>query len=189
MSTIKVLEATTEPVSVAEAKLYLRVDGGDEDLLIAGLIMAARHLAEGEMRRTLLSATWQMTTDAFSDALRLEWPRVLGVESLQYIAEDDEVVTLDPADYVLDNSNDVAPAWLVPAKGRGWPSTSAEINAVRVRYVAGYGDSAADVPAAIRQWILLHVGAMYEHREATAARELKALPFLAGLLDPYRVYG
>jgi uncharacterized phiE125 gp8 family phage protein len=146
LSTIKVVEATTEPVSVAEAKLYLRVDNDEEDLLIGGLITAARQLAEGEMQRTLISTTWEMRTDAFGDALRLEWPRVLGVESLQFVAEDGEVVTLDPADYVLDNSNDVSPAYLVPAFGCAWPGTPAEINAVRVRYVAGYRASAADGP-------------------------------------------
>lgn len=189
MSIIKLLDATTEPVSVAEAKSHLRVDHDDEDLLIGSLITAARQLAEGEMQRTLIATTWQMTTDVFGDALRLEWPRVLGVEVLQFLDADGVLVTLDPADYTLDNLNDVAPAYLVPSKGCAWPETSAEINAVRVRYAAGYGYSAADVPQAIRQWILLHVGAFYEHREAVAGKAMTALPYLCGLLAPFKVYG
>jgi uncharacterized phiE125 gp8 family phage protein len=189
LSTIKVLDASTEPVSLAEAKLHLRVDHDEEDGLIQGLITAARQLAEGEMQRTLISTTWQMTTDAFGDALRLEWPRVLGVESLQFVAEDGQLATLDPADYVLDNSNDVSPAYLVPAFGCAWPATRAEINAVRVRYVAGFGSSPVDVPQQIKQWILLHVGAMYANREAVAGKQMTALPYLCGLLEPFKVYG
>jgi uncharacterized phiE125 gp8 family phage protein len=77
----------------------------------------------------------------------------------------------------------------VPARGKAWPDTSDEINAVRVRYTAGYGDSADDVPAAIRQWILLHVGAMYDRREAVDAAGMQPLSFLCSLLDPYRVFG
>jgi uncharacterized phiE125 gp8 family phage protein len=189
MSTVKLVDATTEPVSVAEAKLHLRVDHDEEDLLIGGLITAARQLAEGQMQRTLISTTWQMTTDAFGEALRLEWPRVLGVESLQYVDEDGVLATLDPADYVLDNSNDVSPAYLVPAFEKAWPTTRAEINTVRVRYVAGFGSSPADVPQSIRQWILLHVGAFYANREAVAGKQMTALPYLCGLLEPFKVYG
>jgi uncharacterized phiE125 gp8 family phage protein len=62
------------------------------------------------------------------------------------------------------------------------------VNAVRVRYRAGYGDTADTVPKAIRAWILMHVAAMYEQREAVAAKDIKALPFLAGLIDQYRVW-
>jgi uncharacterized phiE125 gp8 family phage protein len=188
MSTIKVVDATTEPVSVAEAKLYLRIDNDDEDFLVGALITAARQLAEGEMQRTLLSTTLEMRTDSFGEALRLEWPRVLGIESLQFLDADGELAILDPADYVLDNANDVTPAYLVPAYGKAWPDTFGEINAVRVRYVAGFGSSPADVPQAIKQWILLHVADMHANREASG-KEQKALPYLCGLIQPFKVYG
>ena len=39
----------TEPVSLEEAKVHLRVDGHDEDLLIESLISAARSYCEDEM--------------------------------------------------------------------------------------------------------------------------------------------
>lgn len=187
MSTIKITEPGEEPVSLDEARAHLRVDQGDEDPLIRSLITAARQMCEGQLGRTLITTTWEMRTDLFDPALRLDWPRVQEIEFLSYL-DAGELRTLDPADYRLDNANDASAAWVAPARGKAWPSIEADINAVRVRYRAGYGDTAADVPQAIRTWILLHAAAMYEQREAVAAKDMKSLPFLAGLLDPYRVW-
>ena len=189
MSTIKIAESGEEPVCLNDARLHLRVEPGDEDPLIAGLITAARQMCEAELGRTLVLTTWEMSTDMFDPALRLDWPRVIDIQSLTYTDEAGDVRTLDPRDYRLDAANDSAAAWVVPARGRSWPSIPPDVNAVRVRYRAGYGDTAADVPQAIRTWILLHAAAMYENRESVAAGDMKSLPFLAGLIDQYRVYG
>lgn len=187
MSTIKITEPGEEPVSLDDARLHLRADPGDEDPLIRSLITAARQMCEGQLGRTLITTTWELVTDQFDPALRLDWPRVQDVEFLAYM-DAGEQRTLDPLDYRLDNGNDASAAWLVPARGRSWPRIDPDVNAVRVRYRAGYGDTAASVPQAIRQWILLHVAAMYEQREAVAPKDMRSLPFLAGLLDPYRVW-
>ena len=42
------------PISLAEAKLHLRVDGGDDDPLICSLISAARQAAETITGRQLI---------------------------------------------------------------------------------------------------------------------------------------
>ena len=47
----------TEPVTLAEAKLHLRVDGSDEDALITRLISAAREQCEQELGRALADPT------------------------------------------------------------------------------------------------------------------------------------
>lgn len=53
----------------------------------------------------------------------------------------------------------------------------------------GYGVSPEDVPVAIRQWILLHVGTYYVQRESSSTVEVKLLSFVDHLLDPYRNWG
>lgn len=55
----------SEPVSLNEAKLWLRVDNSDEDSLIAELIATARESAEIYTRRSFISQTLQLTLDAF----------------------------------------------------------------------------------------------------------------------------
>src|SRR5690606_86660 len=96
--------------------------------------------------------------------------------------------TLDPADYLLDAVSE--PARLVPAHGKSWPATRVQVNAVQIKYVAGWANAAA-VPAAIKQWMLLQIGAMYENRqsETTAASSVVKLPFADRLLDRYRIWG
>lgn len=47
-----------------------------------------------------------------------------------------------------------------------------------------------EVPEGIRNWILIRVGSMYENREEVAVLnrgKVEELPFIDGLLDPYRV--
>ena len=48
-----------EPVSLADAKLYLRVDTSDEDTLIGTLIAAARHCVEAATARQLIDQVWR----------------------------------------------------------------------------------------------------------------------------------
>ena len=54
--------------------------------------------------------------------------------------------------------------------------------------VVGYGVNPEDVPAAIRQWILLQVAHLYEQRQATSVGALMPLPRLYALLDPFRTW-
>lgn len=177
-----------EPLSLAEAKLHLRVDHADEDTLITALIVAARGCAEHETGRALVTQTWELVLDAFPEAFVLRKPPIASVTSVKYIdpatgAEQ----TLDLADTLLDEISE--PGYLVPAYGKAWPEARATANAVRVRYVCGYGNAAA-VPAAIKQWMLLAIGTMYEQRGTAVAGTFAPLPdrFWGALLDPYRLY-
>jgi uncharacterized phiE125 gp8 family phage protein len=187
MPTVKIVDATTEPISLAEAKLHLRVDGSDEDALITALVKAVRQACEAECRRTLIDTTWELVLDAFSEALELHNPRILSVTSVKYIDLAGAEQTLDPVDYVLDKDSE--PGWLVPAYGKRWPDTREQINAVRVRYHAGYGTQASDVPQVLKQWMLLHLSHYYKNRESTFAGTITQLPFAGSLLDGHRVLG
>ena len=66
-----------EPISLAEAKLHLRVDFDDDDSLIQVLISAARQAAETLTNRQFVTARWRMVLDSFPG------PSLMGVPAGQ----------------------------------------------------------------------------------------------------------
>ena len=185
----RTIDAASEPVSLSDAKANMRVTDSSEDALIGTLIAAARQMAENLLGRALITQTWRKTIDAFADAIELPYAPVIAVTSVKYLDLDGAQQTLSTNSYYLDNRSE--PAWLVPAYGYVWPDTLLTANAVEVTYTAGYGVDGTAVPAAIKQWILLAVGAMFENREAFVITQGSAAMlepgFWDGLLDPYRI--
>lgn len=200
--------ASIQPVTLAEAKLHLRVDITDDDALITALIVAATADAEQLMGRAVLQQTWQLTLDSFfpnpdaytqwppvvvggiyssSSIITLQMPPVTAITSVQYLQAVDGVLTTMPnTDYVLANGNDYS-ARLVPAYGKTWPSVRNLPDAVRVLFVTGYTD-AASVPELIKAWIKLRLGSLYENRSGWTVGTRAALdpnPFIDRLLDRY----
>ncbi len=167
--------SAVEPLSLHEVKEHLRVIGGDEDLLIASLIPVAREMAEMETRRALVSQVWRDRYALAPETLTLRrWP----VQSISAIRVGGELIDL--ADVSVELGDNAAVSSLL-WRGKG----------VEVTYVAGYGDHAADVPASLRQWMLLQIGAMYADRQAHVVARSEGVavnPHVAGLLDPYRVW-
>ena len=71
-----------EPVSLAEAKLHLRVDFPNEDALITALIAAARQAAETLTGRQLVTARWKLVLDSFPGPRDVYKRQALSIASL-----------------------------------------------------------------------------------------------------------
>jgi len=190
MSLTLITAPSLEPMTLAEAKLHLRVDGTDEDDLITALIVAARRRAEHLLTRALITQTWELTLDEFPAAdIQLPKPGVLSIVSVKYLDSAGIEQTVDSADYALDAAT--TPGWVLLASDATWPTTYDGANAVRVRFTCGYGPAASDVPADVVAWCKLQVGALYRNREGFAAgQSVVELPgrFFDALLDAERVY-
>lgn len=181
--------ATVLAVSLVEAKAHLRIDTTDDDTLITAMIGAATQAAEHMTGRALMAQTWELTLDAFPSALELTRVPVQSITSITYADSTGASTVLSNTLYALDNADEFGFAYVVPVYAGVWPETRDEINAVKVRYVAGYAD-AASVPESIKSWIKLQVGSMYEGREAEVIGNGSAisLGFADRLLDRYRVW-
>jgi uncharacterized phiE125 gp8 family phage protein len=177
---------TAEPVSLAEAKLHLRKDASDEDALITRCIAAAREECEQKIERSIMQQDWEVTLDAFPRVITLPRPPIVTVTSLKYLDSAGVQQTLAPSAYVLDAKSE--PGRVVPAFGTSWPAAQCMVNAVEVRYTAGYAD-AGSVPSSIKDWILIRINTLYEFREQMiAGLSVAETPFIDGLLDRYRVW-
>jgi uncharacterized phiE125 gp8 family phage protein len=189
MPTIKVTDATEEPLTLAQVKAWTRVEVSDDDALFTAIILpAARQDAETRLQRTLITTTWKLVLDGFPPAgsLRLLYPIIQSVDHVKYIDTAGVQQTMDSSGYILDGVSE--PGRLCLPVGASWPATAEQVNAVEVQYKAGWS-SAAAVPAVIKQWIALRAAAANEFREQlVAGAQLAELPFADGLLDTHRVW-
>lgn len=167
------VEPSWEPVSLAETKAHLRVDGTDEDALIESLISVARQRCEQETDRIIRRSTVVWYLDGFSDEMRPPGGQLASVTTITYNDENNAAQTLSSARYVVDAAAE--PGRIVRHIDYEWPSVYGNINDVAITYEAGWA-SAAAVPKAIKQAILLIVGHYYEHREAVAMGSMSEVP-------------
>lgn len=172
-----------EPVSLAEAKLHLRVDHDAEDALISVLITAARMDCEERIERTLVTTGWEWSLDSFSGVCAVPRPPLVSVAGIRYFDAGGVERVIPPEEYRVDALSYLGRIEPVSS----WPVTQDRIAAVTVEFTAGYG-APADVPAPIRQWILLAIGDMYANRERSADRPCVPQSFADALLDPYKVW-
>lgn len=182
----RIVNPTSEPVTVAEMRDQVNITFTADDNRLALYIASARRTAENILGRALITQTWELTLDAFPEAIRLDYPPIIAVTSLKYLESTaGALTTLDPACYVVDTKSH--PGWIMPAYGYTWPSTYDTINAVIVTYNAGYG-SASAVPENVKHWICVRAADAYANREVLVpGRMLTAVPYLDGLLDECRV--
>lgn len=170
------------PVSLAEVKNHLRVDHDADDLLIQTYIKAATAFVEGPggfLGRALCEQTWDLVIDEFpADAIQIPLPPLIEIVHIKYDDGNGDELTLDLGDVTIDTDSE--PGWII--HGGAWPSNLYNgVNAVRVRFIAGYSSGASpevsEVPENIKVALLLHIGSMYAHREdVIVGQAVSAMP-------------
>lgn len=200
-----ITDVVTEPIGLTEAKLHLRVDGATDDDWLRATIPAAREFCESYLGRSLATKTLERSSHRFPTIaihsyvgpyIELPFGPVQSVTSVQYVSANEDsagnYATLDFADssgLLCELDRYVTPNRLVLKFGESWPAARASVNAVKIRYVAGYvaaADSSGDdvLPKTARAAMLLLLGHLYENREATAIYGPIELPLgVQALLD------
>ena len=174
MVPIRVAEDGVEPVSVAELRLYLRLDPEDraEDGLLADLVAAARAGLEAESRRILKPATFRLVLPA--------WPRgvlpvplspLVAVARLA-LAGSDGATALDPALVRLGPDPIEAPGLRADPAA---PDPGGRSVVIELR--AGYGGDGPALPPPLKLAVLRLAAARYEHRGDAPDPAAFAAPF------------
>jgi hypothetical protein len=163
---LTIVPPTSEPVTLAQMKLFARVDFPDDDTLWPTLIASARHWCEVHCQRRFMLRTMRLLMDFFPGyvdfkmagqkvsspfvsgsnavlvgiryAIALPYPEVRGVVQFMYQDENGNPQTMIPVtDYIQDIQSQ--PARLMPLFGSMWPVARVVANAVQVDYLTGYG--------------------------------------------------
>lgn len=177
-----------EPVSVAEAKTYCRIEGDAEDVLISSLILTSRLHIEAALGLALITQSWTLLLDRWPslDGVPIPLRPVQMVTGVQVLAADGSAMTVSPDDYITGSA--ASPPRLV-RNGTVWPEPGRAVAGIEIAFTAGYGAAPEDVPAPICQALLMLVAHWYEHRDPIeiGSGETVIPSAVSELLMPYRV--
>lgn len=149
----RVTAPISEPVTLAEAKLYLRVDGSAEDALVSDLIVAARMDAEQWMCRSLVTQSWKLSISGDQDTqVKLPMGPVQAVLQVVTRASNGTTRTIAAEQYGLQG--DMLRLHMLAAE-----------ETLEISYSAGYGHAGL-VPRPIKLGLLAHIAALYDNRGA-----------------------
>jgi uncharacterized phiE125 gp8 family phage protein len=188
MSLVMTSGPALEPVSLAEAKAHLRLDGTVEDSLVQSLVITSRLHIEAALGLALVTQSWSYFLDRWPRSGRISLPirPVAAISHVRAWSADGGSVLLDTADFLLDGQG--LPPRLVLRGGVVPVEPLRALNGIEIGFTAGFGPSAEDVPATIRHALLLLVAHWYENREPVEiGAGANAVPAMVSeLLAPYR---
>ena len=135
---VKIIESPkTEPVSLDELKRHLRIVHDDEDDTLLTYLKSATRYAESTLTwRSFVEQELELTLDGFQDEIRLPRPPLQEVVSVKYFDKGNTEQTVDTDVYIVDTDSE--PGRVIRANGKQWPTDLRQINAVKIRYKAGY---------------------------------------------------
>jgi uncharacterized phiE125 gp8 family phage protein len=165
----------TEPITLAEAKEYARIDGAAEDTLITSLIKVARLHCESYMGKAIIRKT--VTIDSFS--FPYQWQIPYG--PLVSASDITKVVTID--------QNNVETALNYQVNIGSFPKIAITSGDQSFKFKMIYTAGFTTVPEDIKLAVKMMVNTLYERREDFS--DLQAIPSPLGvkaLLMPYKTY-
>lgn len=163
-------------VPVDHVKAYLRIEGSDEDALIAGLVRSATELCEAFTRTALLERDVEEALPARAAWTRLSLAPVRAITEVAALSVLGDEEPLAAEDYAID----------IDARGEGWVRVlgRAAAGRVTVRYRAGLAAGWNRVPEPLRQGVVRMAAHLYAHRDAAAGNGPPAAA--TALWLPYR---
>jgi len=158
-------------VSLNEAQAFVRVETGEEEAILAGLIRSASALCEAFLGQVVMARDFTEDLAATASWQKL---RLTPVRAITAVAASDGTL-LPVTSYASD----------IDAAGDGWVRVAdpAGIGRIRVSGSAGLGLQAHDVPEPIRHGVLRLVSHLYASRDGEAGDPPAAV---TALWRPYR---
>ena len=190
----RVTDATVEPLTLADAKNFLRVEISDDDATISQMITAARWEAETFCNRSFVETTWKLTLDYFPPfasnyintnilpALQFGVAAVGGksiwinMEAGAIVLPMPPLIAVSSINYVdisgnsqtLSSSTVIVstgtPGQIAPVFGTIFPITRPQLSAVQIAYTAGFSADASLVPPPVILAMKFLVASYYENR-------------------------
>lgn len=164
------------PVSLNEARSWLRLGSTVDDAVVAGLVRAATNICEAFIGQWLIvRAGEEILPLATGNAARPGVRPVVGVDAVALLLPGGGEAALDASDYRTAIGRDGTARVTI-----GDPRGAAR---ARVAYRAGIADGANDIPEAIRQGIVRMTQHLHDARDDAGAAPPAVI---AALWRPWR---
>ena len=167
-------DASEPPVSLAEAQAYVRVETGEEEAVLAGLLRTASLMCEQFIGQALVARGFEETLRASGQWQRLGLTPVRSIGAVTLVADDGSETVLAAEEFAID----------IDASGDGWVRlVRGSEGVVRVSAVAGMANNANDVPEPLRQGIIRQTAYLFNARDSEGGEPPAAV---TALWRPYR---
>lgn len=170
-------------ITLEEAKVYLRVDSEDENALISAMIDTAEKHVEVATGRVLLTTTFELVYDEISDSIEIPKSPLQEVTKIEVISEAGVKTEVDKSIYDVDTSGTLGRVQL--KAGCVWPSHRGFASFI-ITVKAGYGDTAAAVPPALKQAALAALAVIFASRGGMDREKIDSA--VAALCGPYKIW-
>lgn len=159
------------PITIAEVKPWARLDEVfQDDAHFVELISMATELLDGEtgyLGRALITQDWRLVLERFAREIKIPLPPTQQVTAVKYIDPGGVEQTLDAGVYTV--ARDAQNSFLRLADGQTWPDTKCGVEAVKIEFTAGFGDSWNDIPQPIRSALSMTVANLFDGMAPEAA--------------------
>ena len=177
---------TESPITLAEAKAFMRVDFADDDTLIQSLIDTAVECGQKITRRVFINTEFRTLRNGFGEARTFtsggELPLVLrkspfiSTTLFNFKKTDDTVVVLvkdtDYFEEIVADYSKLRPEDL-------WPfDNKRRVQSITIEFTAGFANAAA-VPQDLKTALLQHITALYENRGDCDVAGESSIPSIA----------
>ena len=177
--TIKSNYTGTEPITLTEAKTYLKVDGDDDNTYITELCSMVRQMVEKETNTALVENTFIQYYNDFPKGdfeLQIAGNMVSADLIITYNSTSGTKTLAITTDYLYTKGQGLTKIQSVD----GWPAdVKNETNSIKIQYKMkpeGGIESATFLPLPLKQAMYLLLGHYYDNRSAVTFGNAKELP-------------
>jgi len=149
------------PVSLEQAKDYCRIEDDDSDVLIRQFMRLAVEHCENVTGRRFLSQQWRLDLDAFEREIKLPYPNLISVDSIEYYDTQNTLQTLSTDYYDVSGVGEIGK--ITEKNGYYFPSTYLKPEAVQIGFTCGYAD-VEKVPECVKSAINTVIWNLYTSR-------------------------
>lgn len=177
-----VTQPAREAVELNDVRRHIKASSNDDNFSISLIVEAARHYIEKASGRYLINTEMKMYLNEWgsgempwwdgmregafvdqADYIEIPYGPLQSVTHIKTYDDTDTATTWASTNYFVDNRKQDL-GRIKPRSGQSWPVFTRPTNGIEIQFVAGYGETAKDVPANVKLALMMQCAHLYQNR-------------------------